>query len=277
MADLQSTYNLTLKDGLYYKKDGSPFPKSNSCNIVRGKMKKDGYKVTPVPVDDGFALRVLKLDQSSTANGPNEEVSEQSQASNQKPESGTESEVERLRRELAEKESKFEREIAELKGMVQGEGKAAESQPEQQVTRGSSPSGRPKRKPFNRNRIKFPDRPGYRRRLVNNTEGGMRIRAFQEAGWKVVEDPYAKVDSDDDVNRPSQMGSSVSRHVGTNETGDSLQGVLMEIPEEYYLEDQQAKQEDVDKTERGLREINKDGVTGGVRASGYEAEVNRRI
>ena len=262
MIDLEKEYSLTLRNGLYYTRKGLPYKSPSGCNSIRGKLQKIGYKVTVCKVDNGYALRVMPptpsvVDRQAT----NEGVPQKPQTGNRETEQ--DATVQELARQVAELQAK----LSEKDGVVV----------ESATTRGNAPSRRPKRKPFRRNRLEFPQRPGYRRRVVNDVEDGMRVAAFKEAGWEVVSDPYAGVNSDGDLSQPSQEGSAVSRHVGMGEGGRSLKGILMEIPEEWYQEDQAAKQERVDNTEKGLRVVNKDGVTGGLTTSGFEAEVNKRI
>ncbi len=277
MADIQSTYRLTLKDGMYYKVDGSPFPKPMSSNIAKGKLRKDGYKVTPVPVTGGHALRILKLE-NSTANEPTPEAVDSTTIAvetKQPTEGGTEKSIEVLRKELAELDERadLERQIAEKKQSAT----AGNNGTEPAVTKGSTPSGRPRRKSFDRSRLKFPIRPGYHRRVFNDIDGGMRIEQAIADGWEVVKDPFATMDSDKDTNRPSQIGSAVQRHVGTDNAGKPLAGVLMEIPQAWYDEGEAEKQAAVTKAEEGLRRTVKDGVTSTLTVSGAEDEVNRRI
>ena len=270
---IQSTYNLTLKDGMYYKVDGTPFPKSNACNAVKGKLSADGFKVTVVPVKpDGYALRILDMSGTkSTVNRPTEEVQETEVS--QQPAEGTKKTVQELQVELAELEKReLELKIARKRLAISGDAGT-----ESDVSKGSAPSRRPKRTPFTFNKLKFPDHPGYVRRVVSDVDGGMRVAAFESAGWKVVTDPLATVNSDKNVNTVSQIGSGINRHVGVDERGQSIKGVLMEIPEEWYNEDQAAKKAQIDETEKGLRRVDKDGVVGGLTTTGYEAEVNKRI
>ncbi|RJO60805.1 MAG: hypothetical protein C4542_08125 [Dehalococcoidia bacterium] len=257
MTDIQKKYHLTLKDGLYYKVDGSAFPKKAAPNLVRGKLTGDGYKVTVVPVQpEGFALRILDMNENaSTASAPIEREDTMRQAIVQEqPEAGTtqNESIEELRNKLARLEAE------------QKQGNNGGTDAPSGAAKGSAPRKRPERTPFSFNKLKFPQRPGYMRRVFNDVDGGMRIAQAKAAGWEVVEDPYAVVDSDKNVNAPSQMGKGVTRHVGTNDSHGSITGVLMEIPQEWYDEDQAKKNEVVDKSEAGLRRVNKDGVVGGL-------------
>jgi len=279
MKDIQTTYKLSLKDGVYFKKDGSPFAKANGCNLQRGKMQKDGLKVTVVPVEGGFGMRILDLNKS-TAKEPTEVDTTTLAVETKNPtEGGVTTTLEVKRKELLELEEleTLERKIAEKKQSMSldgGNGTASKA------TKGNNPSGRPKRTPFTRNRLKFPDRPGFKRHIFNDVDGGMRLAQKEAEGWKRVDDPKATVDGDSQVKNPSQMGSNVSRDVGVDNAGDRIRGVLMEIPEGWHAEAQQEKQDKITRAEAGLRQaVDAQGnpIGGGLKPSGVEDEVNRRI
>ena len=96
--------------------------------------------------------------------------------------------------------------------------------------------------------LNYPKRKGYVRRVVNDTEG--RIDKFKDNGWT----PVMKSDmegGDNRVGADSQMGTPVMRSVG-----GGIKGVLMEIPEDWYKEDQLAKKREVDRSEDGLKKQN---------------------
>lgn len=104
--------------------------------------------------------------------------------------------------------------------------------------------------------LAYPKRPGFVRRVVNNVPG--RIQQFEDRGWSVVTGdetggPLSAAD-------PTKPGSAVTRVVGTGKDGP-ITGVLMEIPEEIYAEDQWAKQEGIDATEDALeQDLKRKGV-----------------
>ena len=52
---------------------------------------------------------------------------------------------------------------------------------------------------------------------------------------------------DDSIKKPSQLGSGVSSQ------GDGVRKVLMEIPEEYYEEDQKRDQDKITAVEKEIR------------------------
>ncbi len=94
-----------------------------------------------------------------------------------------------------------------------------------------------------RNTIKSEGRPGFVRRIVNNTPG--RIQAFLDAGYTVVTDGTEV--GDHATGLSSGVGSASTRQVG-----GGVEGVLMEIPIELYNEDQAEKQSQVDRTEQAI-------------------------
>jgi len=111
----------------------------------------------------------------------------------------------------------------------------------------SRAKGRPERKPLHRRKLlDAKPRDGYVRRWVNEEIGA--IEAYEEAGYSLVQ-------GDEDASQmraqtESQMGSSVIRRVVNKDPNASTKtAVLMEIPKEFYEEDQRAKQEQLDKDE----------------------------
>ncbi len=94
---------------------------------------------------------------------------------------------------------------------------------------------RPKRVPmFKAKRLTSKQRPGYVRRWFNNET--TRLADALAGGYEYVKDDTAKT-SDKRAQDHSQMGSNASQPVGNNVTA-----YLMEIPEEWYREDQAAKE-----------------------------------
>lgn len=87
-------------------------------------------------------------------------------------------------------------------------------------------------------------RPGYVRRFVNDSPG--RVQRFIDAGYEPVRDPSA---NRSEFGGTSALGDSVIRQ----DVGSGKTAVLMEIPQEWYDEDQAKKQERVDSLENGLR------------------------
>jgi hypothetical protein len=112
-----------------------------------------------------------------------------------------------------------------------------------------------------RNVLTAPKRTGFVRRFVNDK--GDRIQRFKDAGYSIVEEDIQV--GDEKIGKPNQLGSSVSSQ------GDGQRKVLMEIPEEFYNEDQKIAQDKITAIEK---EINRnstqseaDGLHGKVQIS----------
>ncbi|MFH1420488.1 MAG: hypothetical protein ABIG30_00810 [Candidatus Aenigmatarchaeota archaeon] len=121
----------------------------------------------------------------------------------------------------------------------------------------------PKRIPVAfQNTMKYEQREGYTRRVVNDVNDGQRVRMMELGGWKIV--GQGDQDLSDATMTPSQIGTQVRRSVGGGVTG-----VLMEIPTPIYEKDQRAKQAIIDAREANMRRKNtrepdKDGTYGEV-------------
>jgi hypothetical protein len=103
---------------------------------------------------------------------------------------------------------------------------------------------RPKRTPIGtRSVLKSEENKGFKRRFVNDEPG--RIQEFLDAGYKVV-DVKTQM-GDDNVGQASQVGSVAQKPVG-----GGMNAVLMEIPEDYYAEDQAAKETRIKELEEGM-------------------------
>lgn len=95
------------------------------------------------------------------------------------------------------------------------------------------------RTPLHRqNVLTIPQRAGFIRRLVNDSPG--RISQFLAAGWTIVVGDTSET-HDGHSTVESQMGSQVRRGINKSGRGTVREAVLMEIPEEYYHEDQAEK------------------------------------
>jgi hypothetical protein len=109
-----------------------------------------------------------------------------------------------------------------------------------------SPSGRTKRTPVNgRNILTITGKePGYHYRIVN--DAGDRIAQFLEAGYELVDADAVRV-GDKRVAQPTAEGTKAQVSVGK---GDKA--FVMRIKDEWYAEDQAAKQAEVDKLELSI-------------------------
>lgn len=93
-------------------------------------------------------------------------------------------------------------------------------------------------------------------RVVNDEPG--RIRMFRDAGWNVTVRRDGLEIGDPDVGAGSQLGSLVTKTVGKEQIG-----YLMEIPKEYYEEDQEAKAKNIRQHESALKMEKKEPDTKG--------------
>lgn len=105
---------------------------------------------------------------------------------------------------------------------------------------------RPKRTPLGaRNRLTFGAQdPNFVYRIVNDQDE--RLQQAQEAGYQFVESDTPL--GDKRVAEGGKVDSRVSKPVG-----NGVRGFLMRIPKEYYDEDQKAKMDLVDETEKAMK------------------------
>lgn len=113
----------------------------------------------------------------------------------------------------------------------------------------NSASARPKRTPIgSRNVLTLVGKkPGYTYRIVNDS--GDRISQFIDAGYEFVDAADIQV-GDRRVDKASPEGTKAQVSVGK---GDKA--FVMCIKDEYYQEDQAAKQEQVNKLEQSIKQI----------------------
>ena len=106
---------------------------------------------------------------------------------------------------------------------------------------------RPVRKPLHRRRIlDAKPRPGFKRRWVNEDIGA--VEAYKEAGYTLVLEEGADT-SENRAQDANNSGSVTRRVINKDPNASTKTAVLMEIPEEFYKEDQAAKQAALDKEE----------------------------
>ena len=118
---------------------------------------------------------------------------------------------------------------------------------------------RPKRTPVsNRNLLTSPTRKGYTRRFVNDEED--RVKVFEEGGWQIVRGDVPV--GDKSVTREGSMGSPVTKHVGGGK-----KAYLMEIRDDWYNEDQAAKQKKIQETVNEIVKKREDGQYGKIEVS----------
>lgn len=99
--------------------------------------------------------------------------------------------------------------------------------------------------------------PGYTYRIVNDQ--GDRIAQFQAAGYELVDGKGVSV-GDNRIDKPSAEGSAAQVSVG-----GGTKAYLMRIKDEWYQEDQAAKQAEIDALERATKEKALDGNYGELR------------
>ena len=98
--------------------------------------------------------------------------------------------------------------------------------------------------------------PGFVYRFVNDT--GDRVSQFQEMGYEVVTDKTIRI-GDRRVAVASAEGSP-----RTAKVGGGVSAVLMKIKDEWYNEDQAAKQAEVDEIEKSIKQTPGEGSYGKV-------------
>ena len=122
---------------------------------------------------------------------------------------------------------------------------------------------RTRRTPINgtRNRLSVRGKePGYTYRIVNDTDD--RIQTLQEMGYEIVTDSKVSV-GDKRIANPTQEGSPVQVSVG-----QGVKAYLMRQKQEWYDEDQAAKNAKTDELEAQMkREANEAGFYGKLKIS----------
>jgi hypothetical protein len=117
---------------------------------------------------------------------------------------------------------------------------------------------RPKRTSIAGNRLKLNVRgkePGFHYCIVNDTDD--RIQQFTDRGYEIVTDNNVVV-GDKRIANPTKEGSPKQMSVG-----GGIKAYVMRIKNEWYDEDQAAKNSEVNKTEEALlREVEKAGFNG---------------
>lgn len=97
--------------------------------------------------------------------------------------------------------------------------------------------------------IAFQERPGWKRRLVNDEPG--RIQMFLKAGWTIVQGEENNL-SDRLSHTEHQIGSAVRKVVNKGATATAHHGILMEIPLELWKQDQLEKDKEVNKLDAAI-------------------------
>lgn len=123
------------------------------------------------------------------------------------------------------------------------------------MTRQANPIApeRPKRVPISsRNRLEVKNKePGYVYRIVNDVDD--RVERLQEAGYELCPDSKVGAIGSKRVDNPSSLGSQ-----STVSVGRGVRAVVMRQKEEYYKEDQAAKQAEIDAVEQSMKQARSD-------------------
>jgi len=106
---------------------------------------------------------------------------------------------------------------------------------------------RPRRTPVSsRNRLSVRNQePGYVYRIVNDVDA--RVEDLMERGYEVCTKESVGTIGDRRVDNASSLGS-----VSHFSVGKGIKAVVMRQKEEYYKEDQQMKQAEIDNLERSM-------------------------
>lgn len=94
-----------------------------------------------------------------------------------------------------------------------------------------------------RNVLRADEREGFHRRFFNDKDD--RIARAEAAGYVKVRGNVST--GDPHVGDSSKKGSCVTKSVG-----GGMKAYLMELPQEFYDEDQKVKQDAIDETEKGM-------------------------
>jgi len=117
------------------------------------------------------------------------------------------------------------------------------------------PEKRPKRTPLGtKSVLRYPKRPGYHRHVINDVDDNILVH--EQAGYEIVKKKDLP-SGDPRAGDASQMGMPVIKEVGAG-----TKGVLMEIKQEWYDEDQKVKQDKIKADESAMKQ-SKGNIEGG--------------
>jgi hypothetical protein len=107
-----------------------------------------------------------------------------------------------------------------------------------------------------RAKLATPELPGFHCHWINDYTG--RLLQAMQGGYEFVSPEEALITSNDLAGSPvgagSDLGSRVSVVVGKNEDGSPLRAYLMKIRNEYFKEDEQAREAQVDRIDDAMRQ-----------------------
>ena len=88
-------------------------------------------------------------------------------------------------------------------------------------------------------------------RWVNDNNDGQRIFMLENAGYRIETDKTLTI-GQRKMSDSKGQGSAHRKFVGTDKEGNSIYAYLMSVEQEFYQEDQAAKQTEVDNKEKGI-------------------------
>jgi hypothetical protein len=129
-------------------------------------------------------------------------------------------------------------------------GRPTREESEAKRSAGREETGRNTRVPLGvaRAKLSVPQRPGYVRRWVNDTEG--RLMMAEQGGYQYATDQSLQIGAVDIDNVNRDLGARISRVVDKT-TG--TKAYLMEIQEDFYREDQESKARKIAETDKLIR------------------------
>lgn len=110
----------------------------------------------------------------------------------------------------------------------------------------------------NRTKLAVPEAlkdPDFSYRWVNDVPGN--IRRYQDAGYEIVENTDMEV-GDPGIEHSRLPETAVVKQAGRTRDSEQTPTVLMRIHKDYYKEDQEAKQREIDEVETSMFRNNKD-------------------
>lgn len=119
-----------------------------------------------------------------------------------------------------------------------------------------APRGRVRRTPLGQKQILSlrNKEPGYAYRFVNDT--GDRVQRFLDAGWEIVSAKDVEI-GDKRINGVAPEGTNAMASVG-----QGIKAYVLRIKDEWYEEDQAAKQAEVNRLEEATRQEALSGTYG---------------
>lgn len=253
--------------------DGHPFDGMSAAGLRRGQLLREGIGTEVIPLSEKgqYALRqitqndieAVKKEIERDMGGPVFEMPKEEKMAKEKRE------VEQPANTIG---------LADLIGMGIGKEKPTDERVNQFVKANEQTvAGQPKaademvkptqkelrpvrRVPIYESRkevLTAPERPGFHRHFINDIDD--RVQKALNAGYRIVEDESIQIGSDY-AGKDNPLGRARVKHVGKG-----MKAVLMEIPIEFYEEDQKAKQRLNDERTKTMQRPNAaNGQYGGI-------------